>query len=219
LAHALWASHQFTDAARVFEALGPFATRLPWAYVSNDPSRPEPAEREFLRARAQSLAAGRQRDGTRPPRGPRPGSGALWPPLPDEAGGYGPPAPPGAPPPEADAAYEDPGAADPYPGAADPYPADAEPYGPYAGGVDGDGPLPHPEAPVSEWDVIDTPAAGTAGEAVAGVPRRAQPGSPPAPRPGPDAGAGAAPGAPDAGIVGAAPAGPVPWAPPASHAP
>jgi hypothetical protein len=193
LAHALWASHQFTDAARVFEALGPFATRLPWAYVSNDPSRPELAEREFLRARAQSLAAGRQLGGDRRLRGPRPGSGAVWPPLPDEPGaGFGAPGPatpPGAPAPAPapeeggaygaygeDAAYGDPGAAGPYPAGAEAYGPEAygaEGYGPYPGdgeafGAEGFGPLPHPEEtepPVPEWEPLEAAAAANAANA------------------------------------------------------
>ncbi|QNA72050.1 hypothetical protein C8250_009160 [Streptomyces sp. So13.3] len=57
LAHALWAAHQFTDAAQVFTALGPYAARLPWAYVTDDPGRPDLAEAEFVRARGQALAA------------------------------------------------------------------------------------------------------------------------------------------------------------------
>jgi hypothetical protein len=58
LAHALYAARRFTDAAPVFEALGPYATQLPWAYVTDDPERPELAEAEFLRARAQAIGDG-----------------------------------------------------------------------------------------------------------------------------------------------------------------
>jgi hypothetical protein len=57
LAHALWAAHRLTDAARVFQAMGPYATRVPWLYVTDGPSRPELAESEFVWARAQCLGA------------------------------------------------------------------------------------------------------------------------------------------------------------------
>ncbi|MBD0741895.1 hypothetical protein [Streptomyces sp. CBMA152] len=61
LAHALWAGHQYEDAAKVFRALDRHATRLPWAYVCDDPGRPEAAVREFVRARAQCLTTSRTR--------------------------------------------------------------------------------------------------------------------------------------------------------------
>ncbi|MBP2400747.1 hypothetical protein [Streptomyces syringium] len=35
LAHALWAAHQYPEAARVFTAMGPYATRLPWGDVGD----------------------------------------------------------------------------------------------------------------------------------------------------------------------------------------
>ncbi|MET9087192.1 hypothetical protein ABZX77_35870 [Streptomyces sp. NPDC004237] len=54
LAHALWAAHRFTEAAPVFQAMGRYATRAPWAYVTD---RPELATGEFVWARAQCLAA------------------------------------------------------------------------------------------------------------------------------------------------------------------
>ncbi|MGW8376981.1 hypothetical protein [Streptomyces sp. ODS28] len=57
LAHAAWSAHWYKDAARVFTALGPYYTRQPWTYVSDGPGDPEAAKTEFLRARAQSLAA------------------------------------------------------------------------------------------------------------------------------------------------------------------
>jgi hypothetical protein len=57
LAHALWSASQFDEAAPVFEAMGAYATRLPWALVTDDPDRPELAERAFVWARAQCLAA------------------------------------------------------------------------------------------------------------------------------------------------------------------
>lgn len=54
LAHALWAAHRFADAAPVFQAMGRYATRTPWAYVTD---RAELATGEFVWARAQCLAA------------------------------------------------------------------------------------------------------------------------------------------------------------------
>jgi hypothetical protein len=62
LAHALWASTRFQDAARVFTEIGPHATWLPWSHLSADPDRSELAEAELRRARIQSLriAGGRQ---------------------------------------------------------------------------------------------------------------------------------------------------------------
>jgi hypothetical protein len=57
LAHALWAGTQFTEAARVFEAIGPYATWLPWAHVSDVQGT---AEDQFLRARTQSQAYDRR---------------------------------------------------------------------------------------------------------------------------------------------------------------
>jgi hypothetical protein len=57
LAHALWAGHRNTDAARVFSALGPYFTRQPWVHVTEDPGRPDAAKSEFMRARADALAA------------------------------------------------------------------------------------------------------------------------------------------------------------------
>ncbi|WP_432096468.1 hypothetical protein [Streptomyces sp. bgisy100] len=58
LAHALWGALQFGDAARVFQALGPYCTALPWAYRTPEPGGTEPAQEVFLRARARCLAAG-----------------------------------------------------------------------------------------------------------------------------------------------------------------
>ncbi|MFF7947680.1 hypothetical protein [Streptomyces griseorubiginosus] len=63
LAHALWAGNQFHEAARTFAAIGVNATWLPWAHVADEP---ELSTSEFLRARAQSYAAGRRRPDTRP---------------------------------------------------------------------------------------------------------------------------------------------------------
>ncbi|MCX4820748.1 hypothetical protein OG883_12680 [Streptomyces sp. NBC_01142] len=59
LAHALWGAHQFTDGARVFEALGPYYTTLPWAYRTRSPGDASLAEEMFLRARSRCLAAAR----------------------------------------------------------------------------------------------------------------------------------------------------------------
>ena len=59
LAHALWGAHRFTDAARVFEALGPYYTAPPWAYRTHSPGNPGLAEEVFLRARSRCLAAAR----------------------------------------------------------------------------------------------------------------------------------------------------------------
>ncbi|WP_234386639.1 hypothetical protein [Streptomyces sp. ERV7] len=66
LAHALWAGHQYADAAKVFETLDRYATRLPWAYVCEDPSSPEWAVREFVRTRAQCLTTTRTRAAASP---------------------------------------------------------------------------------------------------------------------------------------------------------
>ncbi|MFE3182787.1 hypothetical protein ACFXKR_18225 [Streptomyces violascens] len=63
LAHALWAAHQYEDAAKVFLVLGRHATRLPWAYVSENPAHPDLAVREFVRARSQCLTTTRSRAG------------------------------------------------------------------------------------------------------------------------------------------------------------
>ncbi|MFE0642679.1 hypothetical protein ACFW2Y_13840 [Streptomyces sp. NPDC058877] len=55
LAHALFGALRFTDAARVFEALGPYYTTLPWAYRTARPDDRTLAEEVFLRARARCL--------------------------------------------------------------------------------------------------------------------------------------------------------------------
>ncbi|MFE9132907.1 hypothetical protein [Streptomyces sp. NPDC007355] len=55
LAHALFGALRFTDAARVFEALGPYYTTLPWAYRTPQPDDRVLAEEVFLRARARCL--------------------------------------------------------------------------------------------------------------------------------------------------------------------
>ncbi|KQX49871.1 MULTISPECIES: hypothetical protein [unclassified Streptomyces] len=55
LAHALYGALRFADAARVFEALGPYYTTLPWAYRTPQPDDRALAEEVFLRARARCL--------------------------------------------------------------------------------------------------------------------------------------------------------------------
>ncbi|MEU4081888.1 hypothetical protein DEJ45_33265 [Streptomyces venezuelae] len=56
LAHALFGALRFTDAARVFEALGPYYTTLPWAYRTPHPDDRVLAEEVFVRARARCLS-------------------------------------------------------------------------------------------------------------------------------------------------------------------
>ncbi|MFC9388721.1 hypothetical protein [Streptomyces venezuelae] len=56
LAHALFGALRFTDAARVFEALGPYYTTLPWAYRTPHPEDRVLAEEVFVRARARCLS-------------------------------------------------------------------------------------------------------------------------------------------------------------------
>ncbi|MGW0121191.1 hypothetical protein [Streptomyces sp. NPDC003327] len=53
LAHALYGALRFADAARVFEALGPYYTTVPWAYRTERPDDRALAEEVFLRARAR----------------------------------------------------------------------------------------------------------------------------------------------------------------------
>ncbi|MFJ3230726.1 hypothetical protein [Streptomyces sp. NPDC086787] len=54
LAHALWGALQFPEAARVFDALGPYCTPAPWTYRTPDPDR---ALRLFRQARTRSQSA------------------------------------------------------------------------------------------------------------------------------------------------------------------
>ncbi|MBX7548321.1 hypothetical protein [Streptomyces sp. NPDC004232] len=54
VAHALWGSLQFPDAARVFDAIGPYFTPAPWMYRA--PGRDRAVE-VFLRARDRCRAA------------------------------------------------------------------------------------------------------------------------------------------------------------------
>ncbi|EST35430.1 hypothetical protein M878_05875 [Streptomyces roseochromogenus subsp. oscitans DS 12.976] len=60
LAHALWGSLQFPDAARVFDAIGPYFTPPPWMYRTPDRGR---AVEVFTQARERCRAAA---DGSRP---------------------------------------------------------------------------------------------------------------------------------------------------------
>ncbi|MEU8530240.1 MULTISPECIES: hypothetical protein [Streptomyces] len=55
LAHALWGAIRFDDAARVFTALGPYCTTLPWAHRTEDPGDAALAEEVFRAARARCL--------------------------------------------------------------------------------------------------------------------------------------------------------------------
>ncbi|MER6179803.1 hypothetical protein [Streptomyces sp. NPDC001652] len=57
VAHALWGALQFTDATRVFEALGPYWTPQPWAYRTPDQGDTAQAVEIFLQARARCRPA------------------------------------------------------------------------------------------------------------------------------------------------------------------
>jgi hypothetical protein len=57
LAHALWGALQFPEAARVFEALGPYWTPQPWAYRTQDPGDIVQAVEIFLQARTRCRPA------------------------------------------------------------------------------------------------------------------------------------------------------------------
>jgi hypothetical protein len=69
LAYALWAGHQYLEAAEVFEAMGPYAAREPWASVHDGAAAADPGEALLLRARAESFSYARKR---RPRAGPHP---------------------------------------------------------------------------------------------------------------------------------------------------
>nr|WSZ94455.1 hypothetical protein OH820_01255 [Streptomyces sp. NBC_00857] len=56
LAHALWGSLRFAEAARVFEALGPYYATVPWTYRTRSPGDAAQAEEVFLRARTRCLS-------------------------------------------------------------------------------------------------------------------------------------------------------------------
>ncbi|RZB14631.1 hypothetical protein StrepF001_37250 [Streptomyces sp. F001] len=57
LAHALWGALQFPEAARVFDAIGPYYAPLPWACRTSDPADHAQAVDVFLQARARSRSA------------------------------------------------------------------------------------------------------------------------------------------------------------------
>ncbi|MEU9111789.1 hypothetical protein AB0D04_08375 [Streptomyces sp. NPDC048483] len=59
LAFALWVSHQFLEAAEVFEAMGPYAAREPWLSVSGEPTGPDGGEALFLRSQRESMSFAR----------------------------------------------------------------------------------------------------------------------------------------------------------------
>ncbi|MEV5486626.1 hypothetical protein AB0L47_01180 [Streptomyces bobili] len=63
LAHALWGAHRFADAARVFDAIGPCHTPVPWAYRTAVPGDHGEAAQVFLRARTRSRSATPAADG------------------------------------------------------------------------------------------------------------------------------------------------------------
>ncbi|MGW3493131.1 hypothetical protein [Streptomyces sp. NPDC001020] len=56
LAYALWAGHRYLEAAEVFEAMGPYAAREPWASAHDGAAGPDSGEALLLRARAESLS-------------------------------------------------------------------------------------------------------------------------------------------------------------------
>ncbi|MDQ8702767.1 hypothetical protein RCO28_09730 [Streptomyces sp. LHD-70] len=57
LAHALWGAHQFHDALRVFDALDPYFTVVPWSYRTASPGSSEAAADLFVQARSRCRAA------------------------------------------------------------------------------------------------------------------------------------------------------------------
>jgi hypothetical protein len=57
LAHALWGAHQFHDGSRVFRALDPFFTTVPWTYRTHSPGDADAAAEVFVQARARCAAA------------------------------------------------------------------------------------------------------------------------------------------------------------------
>ncbi|WP_369251073.1 hypothetical protein [Streptomyces sp. R41] len=69
LAFALWAGNQYLEAAEVFEAMGPYAAREPWASVHEGAAAADPGEALLLRARAESLSFARNHS---PRAGPHP---------------------------------------------------------------------------------------------------------------------------------------------------
>jgi len=67
LAYALWAGTQYQEAAEVFMALGPYASREPWATVDDQTSGPHPGEALLRRAHGESLAYARRKSHAGPP--------------------------------------------------------------------------------------------------------------------------------------------------------
>ncbi|MDI3403758.1 hypothetical protein [Streptomyces cavernicola] len=61
LAHALWGAHRFDDALRVFDALDPYFTVVPWSYRTATPGSSEAAADLFTQARARCRAAAGRR--------------------------------------------------------------------------------------------------------------------------------------------------------------
>ncbi|MFE0376172.1 hypothetical protein ACFW1M_11400 [Streptomyces inhibens] len=59
LAYALWAGHQYVEAAEVFMAMDPYAAPEPWTSVPQRPPGPSGGEELMLRARRESLAYAR----------------------------------------------------------------------------------------------------------------------------------------------------------------
>ncbi|GGL65982.1 hypothetical protein GCM10010129_06880 [Streptomyces fumigatiscleroticus] len=69
LAHALWGALRLPEAARVFDAIGPYCTPLPWAHRTHDPGGPGSPVRAvevFVQARARSRSAARAAGRHRP---------------------------------------------------------------------------------------------------------------------------------------------------------
>ncbi|WP_189301421.1 hypothetical protein [Streptomyces albospinus] len=69
LAYALWAGHQFVEAAQVFTSMEPYATREPWSSVEDQLSGDDTGQELMLRARRESLAYAHRKA---PRAGPRP---------------------------------------------------------------------------------------------------------------------------------------------------
>ncbi len=76
LAYALWCCAEFTEGARVFTELGPYMTRQPWVYESDENGPTQTPEEAFTLARRQCLSYAANH------RNPPPGR-PRWPPHPD----------------------------------------------------------------------------------------------------------------------------------------
>ncbi|MBC2878301.1 MULTISPECIES: hypothetical protein [Streptomyces] len=57
LAFAMWSARHYAEAAEVFAAMGAHTAVQPWASFTADPSRPDLATEEFLRARRHCMGA------------------------------------------------------------------------------------------------------------------------------------------------------------------